>query len=108
MPDVGKRRPSRGVGLPSTVTKLLMQVIGVIGRIGHDDLGGQSLDQCGRLRCIALLTCAKREAYRTSQAANGQMYLGAQATARAAERLILRPLFLPRRRADAPGRWWNR
>jgi Family of unknown function (DUF5681) len=43
-------------------------MIGVIGRIGHDDLGGQSLDQCGGLRCIALLTCSKREPNGTSQA----------------------------------------
>ena len=53
----------------------------------------ESLDQCGGLRCIALLTCGKREPHRTSQAANGHMYLGAQATARAAERLIFRPPF---------------
>src|SRR5438445_11873143 len=90
----------------------LTQVIGVIGRIGHDDLGGQSLDQCGGLRCIALLARGKYEPHRTSQTANGHMYLGAQAPARAADRLIFRlifrPLFSPRRRADAPERWWNR
>jgi hypothetical protein len=28
----------------------LAQVIGVIGRIGHDDRSGQPLDQCGGLR----------------------------------------------------------
>lgn len=33
------------------------------------------------------------EPHRTSQAANGHMYLGAQATARAADRLIFRPPF---------------
>src|SRR5258705_5338932 len=75
-------------------------VIGVIGRIGHDDLGRQSLDQGGRLRCIALLTCGKREPHRTSQAANGHMYLGAQATARATDRLIFRPPFF------APAACW--
>jgi hypothetical protein len=29
-------------------------MIGIIGRIGHDDLGGQSLDQCGGLRCCTV------------------------------------------------------
>ncbi len=71
----------------------LAQVIRVIGRIGHDDLGGQFLDQRGGLRRIALLTCSKREPHRTSQAANGHMYLGAQAAARATDRLIFRPPF---------------
>ena len=68
-------------------------MIGVIGRIGHDDLGGQSLDQLGGLRRIALLTCGQGEPHRTSQAANRHMDLGAQAAARAAERLIFRPFF---------------
>src|SRR5258707_15511757 len=36
------------------------------------------------------------------------MNLGAQATARAADRLIFRPLFWPRQRAGGLGRWWSR
>jgi hypothetical protein len=39
----------------------LAQMIGVIGRICHDDLGGQFVDQASRLRCIALLACGQRE-----------------------------------------------
>jgi hypothetical protein len=70
--------------------------IGVIGCIGHDPLGGQSLGQPGGLRRIALLTCGHREPHRTSQAANGHVDLRAQAAARAAERLIFRPFFRPR------------
>ena len=73
----------------------LAQVIGVIGCIGHYDLGGQSFDQFGGLRRIALLTCGKREPNGTSQASNGQMYLGAQAPARAADCLIFRLIFRP-------------
>jgi len=46
-----------------------------------------------RLRCIVLLACGKREAHRTSQAANGQMYFGAQAAARAAKSSA--PFFSP-------------
>src|SRR5450631_4756747 len=78
-------------------------MISVIGCIGHDDLGRKPLDQCGGLRCIALLTCRQREAHRTTQASNGHMYFGAQAAARAADRLIFRPPFL------APAAcWWAR
>jgi hypothetical protein len=40
------------------------------------------------------------------QAVKGHMYLGAQAAARTAK--CFRPPFSARRRADAPGRWWNR
>src|SRR5260370_42494059 len=43
---------------------------------------------------IALLTCGQHEPHGTSQASNGHMNLGAQATARAADRLIFRPPFL--------------
>src|SRR5258705_8907964 len=76
-------------------------MIGVVGCVGHDDL--VSLPASSRLRCIALLTCGQREPHRTSQASNGHMNLGAQATARAADRLILRPPFL------APAAcWWAR
>src|SRR6267142_478373 len=79
------------------------QVIGIIGCIGHDDLGGQPLDQGSGLRCIALLTCGQHEPHGTSQASNGHVNLGAQATARAADRLIFRPPFL------APAAcWWAR
>src|ERR1700727_2506801 len=81
----------------------LAEGIGVIGCIGHDHLGGQSRDQRGRLRRIALLTCGQREPHRTSQAANGHMDLRAQAAARAADRLIFRPPFF------APAAcWWAR
>ena len=55
------------------------------------------------LRCVALLTCGQRESHGTSQTSNGHMNLGAQATARAADRLIFRPPFL------APAAcWWAR
>src|ERR1700690_3581527 len=78
-------------------------MIGIIGCVGHDDLGRQSLNQGGGLRRVALLTCGKREPHRTSQASNGHVNLGAQATARAADRLIFRPPFL------APAAcWWAR
>lgn len=79
-------------------------MIGIISGIGHDDLGGWSLDQCGGLRCIAFLTCSQHEPHGTSLAAKGHVYFGAQTPARAADRLIFRPLFSPRRRADAPRR----
>jgi hypothetical protein len=45
------------------------------------------------LRCIALLACGQREPHRTPQTSNRHMNLGAQAAARAAERLIFRPPF---------------
>src|SRR5260221_14291078 len=52
---------------------------------------------------IALLTCGQHEPHGTSQASNGHMNLGPQATGRAADRLIFRPPFL------APAAcWWAR
>src|SRR5258708_24666099 len=77
-------------------------MIGVVGCVGHDDLGREAFQQSSRLRCIAL-TCGQHEPHGTSQASNGHMNLGAQATARAADRLIFRPPFL------APAAcWWAR
>ena len=72
----------------------LAQVIGVIGGVGHDDISGQSLNQGGGLRRVALLACGQGNPHGTAQAANGHMDLGAQAAARAADRLIFRPPFL--------------
>ncbi len=81
--DIGLKGAAvdRSVGDRAFGVDGLAQEIGVIGCIGHDRLGGPSLDQGGSLRRIALLTCGQREPHRPSQAANGHMDLGAQAAA---------------------------
>ena len=71
----------------------LAEVIGIIGGVGHHDFGGETIDQSASLRDVALLAGRQDEADRTSQASDGQMYLGAQATARASKGLILSPFF---------------
>ncbi len=71
------------------------EMVGVIGGVGHDDLGGEALDQGAALWRIASLAGREDEPHRTSQATDSQMDLGAQAATRASDRLILSPLFAP-------------
>jgi hypothetical protein len=72
----------------------LAEVVGVVGCIGHDDVGGQSLDQEAGLGRVALLAGREDEPYRTAQPSNGEMDFGAQAAARASDGVIFRPPFL--------------
>src|SRR5438876_5505334 len=70
-------------------------MIGVVGGVREDMLGGQSFDQGMSLRDVVALAACKDEAYRQAQAADHQVNLAGQAAARAADRLILRPPFAP-------------
>jgi hypothetical protein len=76
-------RPLRGNGLT--------EVIGIVGRVGHDDLSGKALDQRSGLRDVAAVACGEAQSDRTPQAPDGETGLGAQAAARAADCLIFRP-----------------
>src|SRR5215212_8732084 len=80
----------------------LTKVIGVIGRVGHDDLLRQTFDQRAGLGRITSLAGCEREPDRASQAPDRQMDLGAQAAARAPNGLILSPFFAPL------ACWWAR
>lgn len=81
----------------------LAQRVGVAGGIGQDDLGGQAVDQGVSLRAVAALPAGQREAHRRAQPPDGQVDLGAQATAGATKELMFRPPFL------APAAcWWAR
>src|SRR5260370_19976889 len=71
------------------------EVVGVIGCIGDDDIGGHALDEGPGLRRIACLAGGQHEAHRASQAAHGEMDLGGQAAARASDGLIANPPFAP-------------
>ncbi|RZN06020.1 hypothetical protein CWO91_29880 [Bradyrhizobium genosp. SA-3] len=51
-------------------------------------------DRRGSLWCIALLACGEREPQGAPQAANGDMYLRAQAGRPTCQHLIFRPLFV--------------
>jgi hypothetical protein len=53
----------------------------VIGRVGHDNLGRQALDETTCLWRVAHLTGRQSEAHRISQATDRQMDLGAQTAA---------------------------
>jgi len=69
----------------------LSQRIGIIGRIRHDNFGGQAFHQGLSLWRIALLTGGQGEPHGTSKPAHSHMDLGAQAPARAAKGLIFSP-----------------
>src|SRR5258708_7416237 len=80
----------------------LAEMVGVIGGVGHDDLGGKAVGQGAGLWGIAFLAGREDEPHRASQTTDSQMDLGAQATARAPDGLILSPLFAPL------ACWWAR
>lgn len=69
--------------------------VGIIGRIGHDEVRLQTFDKRKGLRRIARLAGGEVKANGTAQAAHGKMDFGAQAAARAADGLILSPPFAP-------------
>jgi hypothetical protein len=72
---------ARGVvgddGECALVSDRLAKMIGVIGGVGHDDLGGEALDQGAGLWCIASLAGGEDEPHRASQATDSQMDLSA-------------------------------
>jgi curved DNA-binding protein CbpA len=78
------------------------EVVGVIGGIGDDDIGGHAVDERSGLRSITGLAGGEDEAHRAAQAANGEMDLGGQAAARASDGLIASPPFAPQEC------WWAR
>ena len=70
-------------------------MVGVISGVGHHDLRGEALDQGAGLRRIASLAGREDEPHRAPQATDSQMDLGAQASTRASDGLIVSPLFAP-------------
>lgn len=72
----------------------LTEVIGIVGGIGHDHLGWQSIDQRRGLRHIAAMTRGESEPDRAAQPANRKVDLGTQATAGTANGLIFSLPFL--------------
>ena len=71
------------------------QTFAVIGRVGHDDFGGEALDQGVGLWGVAFLAGGDREADRAAEATHGHVDLRAQAATGPAEGLILSPRFAP-------------
>lgn len=92
---VGARRVVGDNGNGALVGNHLAEVVGVVGRVGHDDFGGKVFDQGTRLGHIAHLARRKRKAHRASQSSDSQVDFGAQAAARTANGLILSPPFAP-------------
>lgn len=69
--------------------------IGIIGCVGHDEVRLQTFDKGEGLRRVARLPGGEAKANRTTEPAHGEMDFRAQATARAADGLILSPPFAP-------------
>lgn len=69
--------------------------IGIIRRVGHDDLCREPVDEWGGLRGVARLAGGEKKANGTTKAAHGQMDFGRQAAARAPDGLISSPPFAP-------------
>ena len=90
----GARRVAGDDGDSALCSYGLSEVIGVIGGIGHDDLGGQTIDQRCGLRHIAAMTGSQCAPDWATKAANREMDLGAQTAAGTANGLIFRPPFL--------------
>jgi hypothetical protein len=57
----------------------IANVVGVVGRVGDDELGRRAFHKCGSLRSVTLLTGREDETDGASQSAHGQVDLGAQA-----------------------------
>ena len=55
----------------------LAEVIGVLGGVGHDDLGGEAVDQRAGLGCVALLPSGETEPHRAAQPSDSHVDLGA-------------------------------
>src|SRR5260221_13581277 len=68
---------------------------GIIGGVGEDMLGGQSVDGGMGLRDVVALTAGEDETPRQAQAAPRHVDLAGQAATRAANGLILSPPFAP-------------
>jgi hypothetical protein len=69
-------------------------VVGIIGGVGHDDLGGKAFDKRPCLRHVAPMPCGQREADGATKASDREVDLGAQSATRSADGLIFRPPFL--------------
>src|SRR5260370_35217544 len=78
------------------------EVVGDIGGLGDDGLGGHAVDERPGRRGITGLAGGEHEGHRTAQAAHGEMDLVGQAAARASDGLIASPPFAP------PECWWAR
>jgi hypothetical protein len=59
----------------------LAEVVSVISGVCHDNLGGEAIDERGRLRDIAHLARGEREPHRTAKASHSKVDLGAQTAA---------------------------
>lgn len=73
----------------------LTEVVGVVGGIGQRGGGSILAEQSRSLRHIAALAGGEDNPGWATQAADGQVDLGAQAAAGSANGLMLRPLFAP-------------
>ena len=71
------------------------EAIVVVALVGDQADQCEALDQCQSLRGFVDLSCGEHEAERIAECIDGDMDLGAQATTRAADRLIECPPFAP-------------
>ena len=80
----------------------VVEVFGVVGGVGDDRSWGKALNEFGGPKDLALLTWSADQPRRVAKGVGGGMDLGAQAAARAAQPLGIRPPFSLR----APAACW--
>lgn len=90
----GARRVVGDHGKSALCRDGLTEVVGIVGSVGHDHLGGQTIDQWRGLRHVTAMTGGERETNWTAQTTNCEVDFCAQAAARPANGLIFRPPFL--------------
>ena len=69
------------------------KMVGIIGGVSHDEVGGQVFDERTGLWRIAFLACSQSEPGRVTQASDGEIDFRAEIAARSANGGIVRPPF---------------
>lgn len=91
----GARRIVRDDGFGAHFGDGLADMIGVVGCIGDNNIGGRTLEKGGGLWGITFLAGGENETDWAAQSPNSEMNLGAQAATGASDCLILSPPFAP-------------
>jgi hypothetical protein len=96
---VGDRLGSRDHGWnhggDRTIGQVRPELVGVKGFVADHLVGGDQVDQGFGLRALVDLPGREKKPERIAKGVDGDMDLRAQATARATDRLILKPPFAP-------------
>ena len=97
--------PGRDDSLGSHVAYGIPQVVSVVSLVGDHGTGLEAVQQFVAARDVMALPRPEQQAHRVAQRVGGGVYLGAQAAARAAQPLGIRP---PLDRRAPAACWWAR